>query len=231
MSKSSSGERGIIAAAPLAPSSPAALSLAALIALIAWLAFGAQVDITVTRLLDRGMTIGDGLARLTSYLTNLTIFATAVCFSCIALRARSGLGHTLRRPPVVTAIVLYVVFVGLAYNLLLRYLWTPSGYRLFLNEALHTVVPLLAAIYWLGFVPRFHLTVRQCLLWLLFPLLYLGVTLWRGSRSDFYPYPFINVAELGYSHVLRNAGLLALGFVLLIGIFAVLNHLRKEVTT
>ena len=51
------------------------------------------------------------------------------------------------------------------------------------------MVPALAALYWMLFVPRFHLSLRRrCALWLVYPLCYLFVTLWRGSASDFYPY-------------------------------------------
>lgn len=213
---------------PLRTPGTASLLLAAAIATIAWLALAAQTDITVHRMLARGLSVFDGIERLSSYLTNLTIFATALCFSCVAARAGSPVGRFFRKPPVVMAVVVYIVFVGLAYNLLLRYLWTPSGYRAVLNECLHTVVPALSALYWALFVPRFHLTLRKCLLWLIYPLSYLGITLWRGSTSDFYPYPFINVGELGYSHVLFNATLLVLAFVTLMAVFIALNHRRPH---
>jgi hypothetical protein len=200
--------------------------LAALIATIAWLAFAAQIDVTIGRVVARGMTVFEGIERMSSYLTNLTVLANAICFSCVATRAGSPLGRFFRKPTVVTAIIVYMVFVGLAYNLLLRYLWTPSGYRALLNESLHTVLPALSALYWLLFVPRFHLTLHKSLLWLIYPICYLLVTLWRGSTSDFYPYPFINVSELGYPHVLLNATLLVLGFLILMGIFVTINHRR-----
>jgi hypothetical protein len=213
---------------PLRTPGTASLLLAACIATVAWLALAAQTDITVHRMLARGLSVFDGIERLSSYLTNLTIFAIALCFSCVAARAGSPLGRFFRKPPVVTAIVVYIVFVGLAYNLLLRHLWTPSGYRAVLNECLHTVVPVLSVLYWVLFVPRFHLSLRKCLLWLIYPLSYLCITLWRGSTSDFYPYPFINVGELGYPHVLFNATLLVLAFVTLMGVFIALNHRRPH---
>ncbi len=213
---------------PLRTPGTASFLLAACIAIIAWLALAAQTDITVHRMLSRGLSVFDGIERLSSYLTNLTIFSIAVCFSCVAARAGSPFGRFFRKPPVVTAVVVYMVFVGLAYNLLLRYLWTPSGYRAVLNECLHTVIPVLSVLYWVLFVPRFHLTLRQCLLWLIYPLSYLCVTLWRGSTSDFYPYPFINVGELGYPHVLLNASLLVLAFITLMGVFIALNHRRPH---
>jgi len=179
-------------------------------------------------MLARGLGVFDGIERLSSYLTNLTIFVTALCFSCVAARGRSPLARFFCQPPVVTAMVVYILFVGLAYNLLLRYFWTPSGYRAVLNECLHTVVPLLSVLYWVMFVPRFHLTLRHCLLWLIYPLAYLFITLWRGSTSDFYPYPFIDVGELGYPHVLLNASLLVLAFITLMGVFIALNHRRPR---
>ena len=169
-----------------------------------------------------------GIERMSSYLTNLTVFMSAVCFTCVATRARSPVARFFRQPTVVTAIVVYMVFVGIAYNVLLRYLWTPSGYRALVNECLHTFVPVLSALYWVLFVPRFHLSARQCLLWLAYPLGYLFVTLWRGSVSDFYPYPFIDVGELGYAHVLLNASLLVLAFVTLMGVFIAINHGRPD---
>lgn len=213
---------------PLHTPSTASLLLAACIATIAWLALAAQTDITVNRMLSRGLSVFDGIERLSSYLTNLTIFAVAICFSCVAARAGSSIGRFFRKPPVVTAVVVYIVFVGLAYNLLLRYLWTPSGYRAALNECLHTVVPVLSALYWVLFVPRFHLTLHKTLLWLIYPLGYLCVTLWRGSTSDFYPYPFIDVGELGYPHVLLNASLLVVAFLVLMAVFIALNHRRAH---
>jgi hypothetical protein len=215
-------------ALPLHTPGTASLLLAACIATLAWLALAAQTDITVHRMLARGLSVFDGVERLTSYLTNLTVFAVALCFSFVAALGGSPLGRFFRRPPVVTAVVVYIVFVGLAYNLLLRHLWTPSGYRAVLNECLHTVIPVLSAIYWVLFVPRFHLTLRQCLLWLVYPLGYLCITLWRGSTSDFYPYPFIDVGELGYPHVLLNASVLVLAFVTLMGVFIALNHRRPH---
>ncbi|WP_321799281.1 Pr6Pr family membrane protein [Caballeronia sp. J97] len=215
---------------PLHTPSTASLAVAAAIAMIAWLAFAAQTDITVARLVNRGFTVFDGLARMSSYLTNLTVLLTAFCFTCVATRAQFPIARFFRKPTVVTAVVVYIVFVGIAYNALLRYLWTPSGYRALVNESLHTVVPALAALYWFLFVPRFHLSWRRCALWLVYPLSYLCITLWRGSFSDFYPYPFINVAELGYERVLINATMLVVAFLVLMSVFLMINHRREDLS-
>jgi hypothetical protein len=215
---------------PLHTPSAASLTAAALIALIAWLAFAAQTDITISRLAARGYRIFDALDRMSSYLTNLTVLLCAIGFTCLALRPPTPIGRFFRAPTVVTAIVVYMVFVGLAYNLLLRHLWTPHGYRLLVNESLHTVLPVLCALYWLLFVPRFHLTIRRSLLWLIYPLAYIAVTMLRGSLSDFYPYPFINVIELGYEQVLINELGLVGAFVGLMVLFIAINHRRPRRT-
>ncbi|SAL01882.1 Pr6Pr family membrane protein [Caballeronia ptereochthonis] len=215
---------------PLHTPSTASLAVAAAIAMIGWLAFAAQTDITIARSLDRGLTVVDGLARMSSYLTNLTVLLTAFCFTCVATRAQMPIARFFRKPTVVTAVVVYIVFVGIAYNALLRYLWTPSGYRALVNESLHTVVPALAALYWFLFVPRFHLSLRRCALWLVYPLSYLVVTLWRGRLSDFYPYPFINVAELGYERVFINAAMLVVAFLVLMSAFIAINHRREDLS-
>ena len=57
--------------------------MASLIAVLAWLAFVAQTDITINRMLFRGLGVIEGIERVSSYLTNLTIFAVAVSFSCV----------------------------------------------------------------------------------------------------------------------------------------------------
>ena len=213
---------------PLPTPSFASVTVASLIAVLAWVGFAAQSDITIGRMLFRGLGMIDGIERISAYLTNLTTLVVAISFSFVAMRARSAPGRFFRKPPVLTAVVVYIVFVGIAYNTLLRHLWTPYGYRALLNELLHTVVPLLCTLYWLLFVPRFQLLLRDCLFWLIYPVGYLLVTLWRGSETDFYPYPFINVSELGYERVLINALLLLLGFFLLMGVFIAINHRRSR---
>ncbi|OLL29175.1 hypothetical protein BTH42_24060 [Burkholderia sp. SRS-W-2-2016] len=214
---------------PLHTPSVSSLTLAAMIAVIAWLSLLAQADVTIDRTLARGLTVLDAVARMSSYLTNLTVLACALCFTCVAAwKSRAPLVRWLRQPTVVTAVVVYMVFVGIAYNLLLRGWWSPPLYRRLLNESLHSVLPMLAALYWVLFVPRFHLRLRHCLLWLVYPLAYLGITFWRGSLSDFYPYPFIDVDRLGLRQVVVNSALLFGGFLMLMAVFIGINFRRRR---
>ncbi|MEM5316885.1 Pr6Pr family membrane protein [Paraburkholderia sp. JHI869] len=214
-------------AAKAQPHSPYATALAGTIALLAWVALAAQTDITIQRMVLRGFDTFEAIGRLSAYLTNLTVLLVALTFTCIALRVRSWPARYFSAPGTASAVTVYIVFVGITYNVLLRHLWTPHGYRALLNETLHSLIPLLCAAYWLLFVPRFTLTAPDRLAWLVYPLGYLAVTFWRGSETDFYPYPFIDVAQLGYAHVLVNSALLLAAFMVLMAIFATINARRR----
>ncbi|WP_321910002.1 MULTISPECIES: Pr6Pr family membrane protein [unclassified Paraburkholderia] len=214
------------AAAPLSQSAYAT-ALAGVIALLAWGALAAQTDITIERMVLRGFDTFEAIGRLSAYLTNLTVLLVALTFTCIALRLRAWPARFFRAPGTVSAVTVYIVFVGIAYNVLLRHLWTPHGYRALLNESLHTLIPLLCAAYWLLFVPRLTLGARDRLAWLVYPLGYLAITFWRGSETDFYPYPFIDVGQLGYAHVLVNSALLLAAFMVLMALFVAINARRR----
>lgn len=204
-----------------------ATALAAVIALLAWGALGAQTGITIHRMELRGFDTLEALGRLAAYLTNLTVLLVALCFTCVALRLRAWPARLFTTPATVSAVTVYIVFVGIAYNVLLRHLWTPHGYRSLLNESMHTIIPLLCAAYWLLFVPRFIHSRRERLAWLVYPLGYLVVTFWRGTETDFYPYPFIDVGQLGYAEVLVNSALLFGAFLVLMSLFMTINARRR----
>jgi hypothetical protein len=204
-----------------------ASAMAGAIALLAWVSLGAQTDITFHRMLWNGFDTFEAIVRLTAYLTNLTALLVALCFTCVALRVRTWPARLLSGPAAVSAVTVYIVFVGLAYNVLLRHLWTPHGYRAVLSESLHTVLPVLCAAYWLLFVPKFSLSALERLTWFAYPLAYLVVTFWRGSETDFYPYPFIDVGRLGYPHVIVNTTLLFAAFVVLMLVFMTINAWRR----
>ena len=212
---------------PAQPQSPYATALAGAIALLAWGALAAQTDITIQRMVLRGFDAFEAIGRLSAYLTNLTVLLVALTFTCIALRLRAWPARFFRAPGTASAVTVYIVFVGITYNILLRHLWTPHGYRALLNESLHSLIPLLCAAYWLLFVPRLTLSARDRLAWLVYPLGYLALTFWRGSETDFYPYPFIDVGQLGYAHVLVNSALLLAAFMVLMTVFATINARRR----
>ncbi|MCY1413262.1 hypothetical protein D9M71_286890 [compost metagenome] len=76
-------------------------------------------------------------------------------------------------------------------------------------------MPLLYLLYWWQCVAKGTLRLYHMLLWLTYPLLYFGYALLRGEWIGVYQYPFLDVAELGYSQVFRNALAILVGYVLI----------------
>ena len=200
-----------------------------LIALIAWFAIIAQFSISIPLLLSQGMTYGEAVWRMFGYLTILTNILVAVACSVLLLKPDSLPGQYFSRPGVQTAVTLYIIFVGLGYNLLLRNHAPFTGLHRLSDEGLHTVVPLLCVLYWSLYVPKQGLQAKDSLLWLIYPLAYFVMAMLRGGSSGFYPYPFLNVANLGYPRVMGNAVMLLAGlFLIALGMVFVARFKRSE---
>jgi hypothetical protein len=80
---------------------------------------------------------------------------------------------------------------------------------------LHDVVPVLFLIYWGAYVPRGAVRWIGIIHWCTYPIVYFVYAMLRGALTHFYPYPFIDVAHLGYARVLGNAIGMLVGFILI----------------
>jgi hypothetical protein len=127
----------------------------------------------------------------------------------------------------ITAIAVYITIVGIVYNVILRPLWKPEGFQWVINELLHTVIPSLFIFFWFSFIPRGKLQFKSVLVWLPYLFLYLIYVLIRGTFSGFYPYPFIDVAEIGYNKTFVNSGGMLAAFLLVSVLFIALKRLKK----
>ena len=72
-----------------------------------------------------------------------------------------------------------------------------EGWAKVADQFLHTLVPALAVAARLKFGPRGIVGRRTSLLALIPPLVWVVFTLIRGAIIDFYPYPFVDVNDLG----------------------------------
>jgi hypothetical protein len=118
------------------------------------------------------------------------------------------------------ATTLYMVITGVVYNALLRGVDVgieSTAFGELCNELLHVVVPVALLLDWLLVPPLRRIGRDRALLFLLFPLLYLGYSLARGEITGWYPYPFLNPGDGGYGRVLVYAVVLAV-FMLLISL-------------
>jgi hypothetical protein len=78
---------------------------------------------------------------------------------------------------------------------------------------LHTVVPALAVGGWLLFGPRGRAPARLIVPALIFPVAWLVFTLIRGEAVGVYPYPFLDVSDLGYARATLNCVVVAVLYV------------------
>ncbi|HVT86441.1 MAG TPA: Pr6Pr family membrane protein [Chitinophagaceae bacterium] len=202
--------------------------LAAITALIAWFALIVQLIILINTASANHMTTLQAIGRFFAYFTILTNLLVAVNLSFILISPSSALGKFFSKPPTAAAIAVYILIVGIIYNILLRPLWKPEGWQKIADESLHVAVPLLYILYWFMYASKKGLQWTNALQWLIYPLVYLFYMLLRGAAEGFYPYPFLSVKELGYSKTFLNAGGMLIVFVIIGGIFILVG--RRQVT-
>jgi len=146
-----------------------------------------------------------------SYFTILTNFLVVLAFTAPLLAPTTKLHRFFTKPAVRAAIALYISFVAVVYHIMLRDLWDPQGLQLITDISLHTVLPIMYVLDWVFLSPKRSLRFAQIPYWLVYPCLYGVYTIMRGALSGIYPYPFLNVTELGLVGVTINmAGFLAL---------------------
>jgi hypothetical protein len=121
-----------------------------------------------------------------SYFTNLSnIFAACV------LLGGAALWNVLRAMAAINMLV-----VGIVFTLLLRR--ADLGALLpWVNFVVHYLMPCVVVLDWILLPPRCRLGARELLLCLVVPALYLSYVLIRGSLVGWYPYPFLNPANVG----------------------------------
>lgn len=160
----------------------------------------------------------DGLVAYLGYFTVLTNLFVAVSLTVVVMRP----GHPLAGGQSLACAAVSIALVGIAYHLLLRHVWNPQGAQWVADMLLHYAVPTLFVLWWVLCAPMPVLRGWRPLAWALYPAGYLAYALVRGMWLGTYPYPFIDVQQLGYGRVALNAlGLLVAFFVLAWALVAV----------
>lgn len=182
---------------------------------LGWFGLAIQLYLVLwERWQDQASLLG-GLVNLFGFFTILSNILVATVLTQATVGRESAARRFWLAPWVGSGVLASIVFVALAYNLLLRHLWNPQGWQWLADGLLHDVMPGLFAVYWWLQVEKGTLRLRHLLAWLLYPLGYFGYALLRGQWVGFYPYPFIDVATLGYPQVLLNALVMLGAFILL----------------
>lgn len=186
--------------------------LVALIAVIAWSGVFLQLDLSLRQTAAMGMSTSLGLAIYLGYFTVLTNLLVGVATTLPLLAPSLAAAGFFARPAAIGWVTASIAFVGMAYFVLLRHVWNPHGLQLLADVLMHYVVPALCVVYSLIALRRAPLRWTLPLWWSLYPAAYFFYVLVRGVLIGHYPYRFIDVSQLGYALVLRNAVVLLAAF-------------------
>lgn len=118
-----------------------------------------------------------------------------------------------------------IALVGLYVFFVLRFLNELAGLGQLADTMLHYLCPTLYVLWWLVGQPHGALKWRDLPAMLLPTLVYFIYILGRGVWVQQYPYPILNVVELGYPQVLFNALYMAGALIVLCLAVIALDHL------
>lgn len=197
----------------------------AAIAVMGWTAILLQLFLII---LNRTADIPETIVRYFSFFTIESNILVTICFTFLLLKPNSTIGTFFQKPENITAVTLYILIVGIVYNVILRFLWAPTGFQKLADELLHTLIPIFVLVYWYFFAEKSSLKYNHIFRWLLFPTLFLIYTLIRGHFVTYYPYPFLDVGILGYPTVMQNSFFMVFAF-LVIG--NLLIYIGKKIST
>ncbi|AZF35848.1 Integral membrane protein [Pseudomonas sp. R4-39-08] len=197
-------------------------------ALAGWVGLAIQQYLILYSRWSSGASLLGGLISFFSFFTVLTNTLVVVVLSYWLVKRESAGKRFFLAPGISSGIAASIVVVSLAYNLLLRHLWSPEGFQFIADELLHDVMPGLFLIFWWRCVPKGTLRFKHIAGWVVYPLVYFAYVLLRGHLLGQYQYPFMDVGSLGYPQVFVNAGGILLGFLLIALAVVVLDNRLKS---
>lgn len=183
---------------------------------IIWFAVITQL---ILMMQNRTSPVAETIIRFFSFFTILTNTLAAVYFTGQIISIKQT-----NRPGVLSALTVYIFMVGIVYQVLLRHIWQPQGMQMIIDELLHTINPLLVIFYWYKYEQRSLVFYSSIKTWLIYPVVYLVYVIIRGGLSGFYPYPFINVTQLGLAKSLTNSLLLSICFIVFAMLFIAIGR-------
>lgn len=172
-------------------------------------------------------TLFGALVRFFSFFTILTNSIVFICSAFNLFGRRFKISAFFRKTTTITAITVYIIIVGLVFNLLLRQVVELKGLHSIVSEIFHTVVPVLFFFYWLFYVDLEKISLKTILFWLIYPIIYVVYTLFHGIYTDFYPYPFIDAVKLGFPTAMTNGLFVLLAFVVLSYVLIFVSKLKN----
>jgi hypothetical protein len=190
------------------------------IALLAWFAVIAQYILMIEHTIA---SIPETTIRFFSFFTILTNALVAVYMTQLFIQWSSKTKSLFASTKLLTPLTVYITIVGLVYQVALRHIWNPQGIDRVVDELLHTLIPSLMIVYWFLDENKKNSSYKNIPKWLIYPICYLIYILIRGYFSAFYPYPFVNVSQIGLQQACINAAFLILFFIIMSSVFIFLE--------
>jgi len=165
------------------------------------------------------------------YFGYFTVWANtliALAFTAPLLNPDRKLSNFFMRPAVRAALLSYTLMTSAVYYMLIVPYWNPQGFTWMTATGLHAVMPILYIIDWLFFAEKRPIFYKHLPYWLIFPAVYGVTSIIRGLLTNVYPYPFLNVAELGIGSVLFNMFGLVAVFAVVGPVFIAVAHLIAD---
>ena len=203
---------------------------AACVALLAWSALAAQLWLTIGVVLAQGRGLMMGLVVFFGFFTVLTNLLAALVMTGHAAGPNYAAFRRAASPVVMTTTAAAITMVGSIYFLILRHSWKPEGAQFWADVALHYFMPALVVMFWVWTVPAKSIRWKDTPWLFVYPLVYLVYVFVRGEMVQLYPYPFIDVLEIGYRAALLNAAGIMLAYALVVGLFCGLKIIFSRIT-
>lgn len=175
-------------------------------------------------IINRQASIVETLIRYFTFFTILSNILVAFVFTAEWLQ--SNLLKFFTKSNTQVAVAVYIFVVGFVYNTILRFIWQPKGWDKVADELLHLVIPIVYILFWYFKFSKQTINYKSIFGWLLFPMIYIIVVMIRGYFSNYYPYPFLNVSDLGIKKVLYNSTYMTLFFVIVSSVFYKINNFK-----
>jgi hypothetical protein len=195
---------------------------------LAWLGVLLQLYLSLHSAVENGRGIGGGLVSYFGYFTILTNVLVCISLTMPLIAPASSPGRFFARSDVTAGVATSIVFVGLAYHILLRNVWHPQGLNLVANDLLHYVTPTLFLAYWWFYFAKGALRWSYPFIWGLYPTAYLIYALARGAIIGSYPYGFIDPGAIGYQRTMINAVGLLVAFFAIGLILTALGRIQRH---
>ncbi|RAR48464.1 Pr6Pr family membrane protein [Flavobacterium lacus] len=175
--------------------------------LLGWFSLITQFIIMIQ---NREDGVFDTIVRFFTFFTILSNILVLMCFTSNLFNSSSF----FKSYKVHTAIAVYISIVAIIYNIILRFIWDPTGLQRIVDELLHVVNPILFVLYWFMAKNKISISYKFIFKILIFPILYLITVLLIGNYSNHYPYPFLDINAIGCTRVVINSMGIALAFLL-----------------